>query len=44
MGLGRALLKQGVVEFLSKPVEPEKLVVAVSKTVQQSGYKDDHVT
>src|SRR5712692_2776234 len=28
------LFKQGVVEFLTKPIEPGK----------QSGYKDDHVT
>ena len=37
-----SLFKQGVVEFLSKPVAPEKLTAAVSKAVQQSGYKDDH--
>ncbi len=40
----KTLFKQGVVEFLSKPVEPEKLVAAVSKAVQQSGYKDDFKT
>jgi two-component system chemotaxis response regulator CheY len=38
------LFKQGVVEFLSKPVEPQELTAAVRKAVQQSGYKDDHVT
>ena len=39
-----ALFKQGVVEFLSKPVEPDKLVAAVHKAVKESGYKDDHTT
>ena len=39
-----ALFKQGVIEFLAKPVEPGKLTAAVSKAVQQSGYKDDHTT
>lgn len=38
------LFKQGVVEFLSKPVEPQQLTAAVSKAVQQSGYKDDFTT
>ena len=40
----KTLFKQGVVEFLIKPVEPDKLVAAVSKAVQQSGYKDDFKT
>lgn len=34
-----ALFKQGVVEFLSKPIEPQLLTAAVSKAVQQSGYR-----
>ena len=38
------LFKQGVVEFLTKPIEPQKLTAAVSKAVKQSGYKDDRVT
>ncbi len=38
------LFKQGVVEFLTKPIEQGKLTAAVSKAVQQSGYKDDHTT
>jgi two-component system chemotaxis response regulator CheY len=38
------LFKQGVIEFLIKPIEPGKLTAAVSKAVKQSGYKDDHVT
>ena len=38
------LFKQGVVEFLSKPIEPQELTAAVSKAVQQSGYKDDFRT
>ena len=39
-----SLFKQGVVEFLSKPVEPEKLTAAVHKAVKASGYKDDFTT
>lgn len=39
-----ALFKQGVVEYLSKPIEPEKLIAAVHRAVKQSGYKDDHTT
>jgi two-component system chemotaxis response regulator CheY len=39
-----ALFKQGVVEFLAKPVEPDKLVAAVHKAVKAGGYKDDHTT
>lgn len=39
-----ALFKQGVVEFLSKPIEPDKLIAAVNKAVKESGYKDDHTT
>ena len=39
-----SLFKQGVVEFLSKPVEPEKLTAAVHKAVKTSGYKDDFTT
>ena len=38
------LFKQGVVEFLSKPVEPEKLVAPVHKAVKEGGYKDDFTT
>lgn len=38
------LFKLGVVEYLSKPIEPDKLIAAVSKAVKQGGYKDDHVT
>ena len=38
------LFKQGVVEYLNKPIEPDKLTAAVHKAVKQSGYKDDHVT
>ncbi len=40
----RTLFKQGVMDFLIKPIEPAKLTEAVSKAVKQSGYKDDHVT
>jgi two-component system chemotaxis response regulator CheY len=35
--LATALLKQGVAEYLTKPIEPEKLVAAVNKAVK------DHV-
>ena len=38
------LFKQGVVEFLSKPVEPEQLTAAVHKAVKAGGYKDDFTT
>lgn len=38
------LFKQGVVEYLSKPIEPEKLIAAVHRAVKQGGYKDDHTT
>lgn len=38
------LFKQGIIEFLIKPIEPGKLTAAVNKAVKQSGYKDDHVT
>ena len=40
----RSLFKQGIMDFLIKPIEPEKLTAAVRQAVQQSGYKDDHVT
>jgi two-component system chemotaxis response regulator CheY len=35
------LFKQGVIEFLSKPVDHQALLAAVEKGVNQSGYKDD---
>lgn len=38
------LFKQGVIEFLSKPVEPELLLAAVKKAETQSGYQDDFST
>src|SRR5713226_433712 len=38
------LFKQGVVEFLTKPVESAALITAVSKAVQGSGYRDDFTT
>jgi two-component system chemotaxis response regulator CheY len=38
------LFKYGVMDFLSKPVEPEKLTAAVHKAVKESGYKDDFKT
>jgi two-component system chemotaxis response regulator CheY len=34
------LMKQGVVDYLIKPVRPEKLTEVVSKHVKGHGYKD----
>ena len=39
-----ALFKQGIQDFLAKPVEPEKLIASVNKAVKEGGYKDDHTT
>ena len=38
------LFKQGVVEYLVKPVEPEKLTAAVNKAAKEHVYKDDFTT
>ncbi len=38
------LFKQGVIEFLSKPVEPQRLLAAVKKAETQGGYQDDFTT
>ena len=38
------LFKQGVIEFLSKPVDQPLLLAAVEKAVNQSGYRDDFAT
>jgi two-component system chemotaxis response regulator CheY len=38
------LFKQGVIDFLSKPVDHKRLLGAVGNAVAQSGYKDDYVT
>lgn len=35
-----ALFKQGVVEFLSKPIDQSKLLGAVKKAVSEGGWKD----
>jgi DNA-binding NtrC family response regulator len=37
------LFKQGVVEFLTKPIDKEKLVAAVQKAVKEGGWKDSFV-
>ncbi len=37
------LFKQGVVEFLSKPIDQEKLLGAVKKAVKEGGWKDSFV-
>jgi two-component system chemotaxis response regulator CheY len=38
------LFKQGVIDFLSKPVDHQRLLGAVGNAVAQSGYKDDYAT
>lgn len=38
------LFKQGVIDFLSKPVDHQRLLAAVGNAVAQSGYRDDYVT
>ena len=38
------LFKQGVIEFLTKPVDQPLLLAAVEKAVNQSGYRDDFAT
>ena len=38
------LMKQGVVDYLIKPVRPEKLTEVVSKHVKGHGYKDQFKT
>ena len=37
------LFKQGVVEFLTKPIDKEKLIAAVHKAVKEGGWKDSFV-
>jgi FixJ family two-component response regulator len=34
------LFKQGVIEFLSKPIDRDKLLSAVKKAVDGGGWKD----
>ena len=38
------LFKQGVIEFLSKPVDRDKLLSAVKKAVDMGGWKDSFAT
>ena len=38
------LFKQGVIEFLSKPLDTKALVAAVKKAVAQSGHRDQFTT
>ena len=38
------LYKQGVVEYLVKPIEPEKLTAAVHKAAKEHVFKDDFKT
>jgi DNA-binding NtrC family response regulator len=37
------LFKQGVVEFLTKPIDKDKLVGAVQKAIKEGGWKDSFV-
>lgn len=39
-----SLFKQGVVEFLSKPIDRDRLLGAVKKAVDQGGWKDKFAT
>jgi len=38
------LFKQGVMEFLSKPIDKDKLLAAVKKAMSEGGWKDDFRT
>ena len=37
------LFKQGVLEFLTKPIDKDKLLAAVQKAVKEGGWKDSFV-
>lgn len=37
------LFKQGVMEFLTKPIDKDKLLAAVHKAVKEGGWKDSFV-
>jgi DNA-binding NtrC family response regulator len=39
-----SLFKQGVVEFLSKPIDRERLLAAVKKAVSEGGWRDSFTT
>jgi two-component system, chemotaxis family, chemotaxis protein CheY len=39
-----SLLKQGVVEFLTKPIDQERLLGAVKKAVNEGGWRDKFTT
>jgi two-component system chemotaxis response regulator CheY len=39
-----SLFKQGVVEFLSKPIDQEQLLGAVKKAVNEGGWRDKFAT
>ena len=38
------LFKQGVVDFLSKPIDHERLLGAVKKAINEGGWRDKFVT
>lgn len=39
-----SLYKQGIVEYLTKPIDPEKLKQVVAKAVKEGGFKDPFKT
>ena len=39
-----SLLKQGVVDFLTKPIDQERLLSAVKKAVSEGGWRDKFTT
>jgi two-component system chemotaxis response regulator CheY len=39
-----SLYKQGIVDYLAKPIDPEKLKQVVAKAVKEGGYKDPFKT
>lgn len=39
-----SLYKQGIVDYLVKPIDPEKLKQVVAKAVKEGGYKDPFKT
>ena len=39
-----SLYKQGIADYLTKPIDPEKLKQVVAKAVKEGGYKDPFKT
>jgi FixJ family two-component response regulator len=44
VGNATNLMKQGVADYLIKPVEPEKLVAVINKVAKPHVYKDPFKT